>query len=173
MSQILNIEIKAKVDSHTYAEDYLLQSKAIYHGVDRQIDTYFLIGDQRLKLRQGNIENSLVLYHRKEKKGLKESEVILQKLPPKSAGIKSILEHVIGTKIIVDKIRKIYFIDNVKIHLDKVKSLGYFIEIEAISENGKYSKAYLSDQCEYYIDQLKINRNNLIAQSYSDMLTDL
>ncbi len=169
MTKILNIEIKARIHSLKYVEEFLEKADAVFIGTDRQIDTYFLVGDQRLKLRQGNIENSLILYQRKETEGLKESNVILQQLSKDTEGLKNILDEVIGTKIIVDKTRKIYFIDNVKFHLDKVKNLGYFLEIEAISEDGKFNKDYLSNQCNYYLEKLHVDPKNLVAQSYSDM----
>ncbi|HFD33211.1 MAG TPA: CYTH domain-containing protein, partial [Gammaproteobacteria bacterium] len=42
----------------------------------------------------------------------------------------------LGIFKIVDKQRRIYFIGNVKFHIDEVKGLGSFVEIEAIDEDG-------------------------------------
>ena len=39
----------------------------------------------------------------------------------------------------MDKKREIYFIHNVKFHIDNVKNLGTFIEIEAIDEYTKHT----------------------------------
>ena len=47
----------------------------------------------------------------------------------------------------MDKQREIYFIDNVKFHIDDVKELGAFMEIEAIDEQGKFTQAELQQQC--------------------------
>lgn len=38
----------------------------------------------------------------------------------------------------VDKRRKIYFIDNVKFHFDVVENLGTFIEVEAIDSKEEF-----------------------------------
>lgn len=34
--------------------------------------------------------------------------------------------------VVVDKMREIYFIDNVKFYFDKVEGFGIFVEIEVI-----------------------------------------
>ena len=41
---------------------------------------------------------------------------------------------------VVDKRREIYFAGNVKIHLDRVRGLGRFVEVEAISRSRKVKK---------------------------------
>ena len=54
---------------------------------------------------------------------------------PNSETLKEILIAAIGKKVVVDKQRQIYFIDNVKFHIDTVKGLGSFMEIEAIDKD--------------------------------------
>ncbi len=71
---------------------------------------------------------------------------------------------------VVDKSREIYFIDNVKFHIDTVKNLGAFVEIEAIDTDGSISREHLKEQCDYYMQLLQIKPSDLIADSYSDML---
>jgi len=80
---------------------------------------------------------------------------------------------VLGTDIIVQKVREIYFIDNVKFHVDVVECLGGFIEIEAIDESGRYSDEQLQSQCEHYMQILGIQPADLLSDSYSDMLKRL
>ena len=48
--------------------------------------------------------------------------------------LKEILIKTLGIKAVVDKRRKIYFINNVKFHFDTVKDLGTFVEVEAIDK---------------------------------------
>jgi adenylate cyclase class IV len=52
--------------------------------------------------------------------------------------LKNILIRQLGVKIVVDKRRKIYFIDNVKFHFDVVENLGTFIEVEAIDSKEEF-----------------------------------
>jgi len=71
---------------------------------------------------------------------------------------------------VVEKKREIYFIDNIKFHIDTVAGLGEFIEIEAIDEDGSIGKERLQDQCESYLKRFGVSEEDLIANSYSDLL---
>ena len=71
---------------------------------------------------------------------------------------------------IVNKKREIYFIGNVKFHIDDIINLGSFIEIEAIDYEGNIGRDRLLEQCHYYLDLFNINREDLIDVSYSDLL---
>lgn len=167
---VLNIEIKACANNLDELEAILLKNGADFKGLDHQIDTYFKVPKGRLKLRQGNIESSLIFYNRIETKDLKKSEVDLQRLPKDTSALKRILTANFGLWKVVDKQRKIFLIDNVKFHLDTVKGVGTFVEIEAIDNELNIGENRLSEQCDYYVDLLKINRADFVAQSYSDMV---
>ena len=169
---VLSIEIKTSIDNPEKIEAILKAKGAKYVGEDHQIDTYFLVDSGRLKLRQGKIENSLILYHRPESKDLKKSSVQLQKLPSDNEALKEILTKTIGVRTVVDKKRKIFFIENVKFHIDEVKGLGAFMEIEALDTEGIFSEKKLQEQCDFYIDFLKLDRSKFINQSYSEMVGD-
>src|SRR3990167_3880614 len=147
----LNIEIKAKCDNREKIRSILKSRNADFKGTDHQIDTYFKVNDGRLKLREGNIENFLVFYEREDKEGPKQSDVILFKSDPNSS-LKEILLTSLGALVIVDKQREIYFVENVKFHIDIVRSLGTFMEIEAIDSNGSFGKEKLLEQCQNYLD---------------------
>jgi predicted adenylyl cyclase CyaB len=125
----------------------------------------------RLKLREGNIENSLINYDRENIAGSKLSDIILYKHEP-NAALKNILVHQLGVKTIVDKKRKIYFIDNVKFHFDVVENLGTFIEVEAIDEKDELSMEALKEQCQFYLHFFELSHTQLIDQSYSDLILE-
>jgi len=165
----LNIEIKAKCNNHEKIRSILKSRNADFKGTDHQIDTYFKVNNGRLKLREGNIENFLVFYERENKKGPKQSNVILFKSDPNSS-LKEILLTSLGILVVVDKQREIYFIENVKFHIDTVKNLGTFMEIEAIDSDGAFGKEKLLEQCENYLKLFGIPKDDLISVSYSDLL---
>lgn len=168
----LNIEIKARCNDHEKVRLILKSYDADFKGTDHQVDTYFRVNKGRLKLREGNIENSLIFYARENKKGPKQSNVILLKTSPKSS-FKEILESSLGALVVVDKQREIYFIKNVKFHIDTVKFLGTFIEIEAIDSNGAFGKEELLEQCQRYLKAFGIAKRDLISSSYSDLLLQI
>jgi len=166
---IINIEIKARANKQDKIRKILKSKNAIFKGIDHQIDTYFKVNSGRLKLRQGNIENHLIWYAREDKKGPKQSKTILFETKPNSL-LKDILTKALGVLVVVDKKREIYFIDNVKFHIDKVESLGTFIEIEV--QGNENNKDELLKQCQYFIDLFGISQEDLINVSYSDLLMD-
>lgn len=169
----LNLEIKAKCFEQDKIREKILSSdNAIFKGIDRQIDTYFNVNFGRLKLREGDIENCLIFYDRENVSGPKQSNVILYDQFDKDSGraLKKILMMSLGKLAEVDKKREIFFIENVKFHLDTVKDLGTFIEIEALSDNGKITKDKLLEQCNYYLELFEINDEDLLKDSYSDMI---
>lgn len=164
-----NIEIKARTDRHGEIREILKSKNADFKGTDNQTDTYFKVNSGRLKIREGNIENQLIYYLRENTENPKQSNVILYKTDPGSS-LKQILKQSLGILTVVEKEREIYFIGNVKFHLDYIKGLGTFVEIEAIDTDGTIGKEKLSEQCNYYLDLLQIPHEDLISDSYSDLL---
>lgn len=165
----INIEIKARTTELERIREILKTNNADFIGVDHQVDTYFKVDSGRLKLREGNIENHLIYYERENTRGPKKSSVILYKNNPDS-NLKEILLKSLGVLTVVDKHREIYFIDNIKFHLDSVVELGTFVEIEAIDKEGTIGNEKLLEQCNYYLELLLILKEDLIATSYSDLL---
>ena len=166
----LNIEIKARVESLDPLRSFLVQHHAKLLGVDHQKDTYFKVPQGRLKMREGNIEHALIFYQRPNQAGPKKSEVFLHKVVAGDASLGHLLHHALEIDVIVEKSREIYFIENVKFHLDLVSGLGYFAEIEAIDQDGSIGEEKLRAQCSYYMQQWNIASQDLLTQSYSDML---
>ncbi|MDX9970328.1 MAG: class IV adenylate cyclase [Candidatus Gracilibacteria bacterium] len=165
----VNIEIKAKSNNQDEIREVLKTKNADFKGIDHQIDTYFNVNNGRLKLREGKIENHLIHYQRENKEGPKQSDVTLFKSDPKSS-LKEILTKALGILVVVDKKREIYFIENVKFHIDVVEDLGTFVEIEAIDNDGTIGKDKLLKQCQFFLDLFKISQEDLVSVSYSDLL---
>lgn len=162
----VNIEIKARSNQLDIIREVLKSRNADFKGVDPQIDTYLRVPKGRLKLREGNIENHLIYYEREDKRGPKKSRVTLFEFDPKS-NLKEILVKALEVLIVVEKQREIYYIDNIKFHLDAVKDLGTFVEIEAASDK---AEERLYAQVREYMKLFGIKEEDLIACSYSDLL---
>ena len=165
----LNIEIKARCANPQAIRDILREKGADFCGTDHQTDTYFKVERGRLKLREGNIENALVYYEREDQAGPKQAQVTLYPTTPGST-LKEILTQSLGVLVVVKKRREIYFIENVKFHLDTIDGLGTFVEIEAIDKDGTIGKDRLLAQCQSYLALFMVSPNDLVAVSYSDLL---
>jgi len=165
----INFEFKASSINNNRLEEIIKSRSHLFIGTDHQKDTYFNVSNGRLKLREGNIENALIYYNRENTSGMKQSDVILYQHAP-SPELKVILTKSLGIKVVVDKIRKIYFIDNVKIHFDEVADLGSFVEVEAIDRDGSLGLETIKNQCEEFRKLFNITKEQFIAESYSDLL---
>ena len=168
-----NIEIKARCSDLARVRRVLQEHNADFRGVDRQVDTYFNCSHGRLKLRQGNIENALIHYDRPDDRGPKQADVTLCPAGEAGDALKAVLTAAVGVKVVVHKSREIYFIDNVKFHIDDVAGLGAFVEIEAIDADNALGLEHIRSQCQCYLAMLGINDRDLVTCSYSDMLLGL
>ena len=166
---ILNIEFKAATNRLNELETLLKQYNPVFIGEDHQVDTYFNVDKNRLKLREGNIENALIHYERENTAGSKSSHVLLYQHQPDKT-LKEILIKTLGIKAVVDKKRKIYFISNVKFHFDTVAGLGTFVEVEAIDKDGTIGRDKLQAQCDEYAALFNIEAADFCSHSYSDMI---
>ncbi len=178
----LNIEIKARlasnIDSNAGGQarcnnpesirSYLLSHKAELKGTDKQTDTYFNVPNGRLKLREGNIENNLIFYKRNNQAGPKSSHFNLVKVED-AIGLKEALTKSLGVKVVISKLREIYYINNVKFHIDEVPGLGSFVEIEAGNILADLTATQLKEQCDHFMKELGIRETDLVEISYSDM----
>ena len=167
----LNVEIKAIITNPEFIRKYLLEHDAKFIGTDEQTDTYFNVTTGRLKLREGKIENNLIYYNRNNKAGPKSSHFQLLKTDHPEA-LKEILVKSCGIKIIVHKKREIFYIENVKFHIDQLEGLGSFVEIEAGNILANKTEEELLKQCKYYLKEFEINTKDLVAGSYSDLLLE-
>lgn len=177
----ISIEIKARCVSPGRVRKILRSRKADYKGLDHQIDTYFRVPSGRLKLREGNIENALIHYKRANQKSSKQCVSRLWR-PPTDRGqafsdclspmrlLKKVLQEALGVLAVVDKKREIYFIRNVKFHIDRVRKLGNFVEIEVFDQKRNTPASQLRRQCAFYQKLLGIKPKDLIADSYSDQV---
>ena len=157
--------LKAKLQNFEEIERILEMLGAHYIGQDRQTDTYFETPRGKLKLRQGSIENLIAHYERKMINGLERTDNYRYDQKPDITVMNDLFRNhkVIG---VIRKLRKIYKIDNVKIHLDKTEEGELFIEIEAIDEFDEFTETGLLQQCLEIKEKLGISDKQLIKSGY-------
>lgn len=166
-----NIEFKARCSNPEKIKEILVSRQADFQGVDHQVDSYFNVSSGRLKLREGKIENALIYYERKNTKRPKQSNISLFPLNSNStSSLKEILTKSLDILVVVSKQRAIYYINNIKFHIDIVEELGSFIEVEAIDVDGTIGIVKLQEQCQFFLELFGVSEENLISSSYSDLL---
>ncbi len=166
----LNIEIKARCDNLKKARTLLKTLGASFSVRTRQIDTYYEVPQGRLKMRQSSEEDfdALIFYEREDISGPKRSNVKRFEIED-ACVLKEVLDSALKVKTVVDKTREIWWLDNVKIHLDDVKWLGKFVEFEVITAAEKDIPKSRSRANEL-IRLFEIHESELLKKSYSDMM---
>jgi adenylate cyclase, class 2 len=162
------VELKARYED-------LGKARALLHGAEtlgtiQQTDTYFALGDRRLKLRAiaGRPDGQLVYYERPDKGGVKESRVLLAHIEDANT-VLEILRRSFPVLAEVRKTREIYMLQRVQIHLDDVKGLGRFIEFEKVLET-ESARPQDREQLESLRRYFQIADEDLMASSYSDLV---
>lgn len=166
----VNFEFKARLRDESRVRAALKQLRARYVGTDHQVDTYFHVPNGRLKVREGKIENALIFYQRSNSPRPRRSSIELMLLRRGNA-LRAILSGALRPRVVVDKKREIYFVGNVKIHLDRVRGLGKFLEVEAITRTGRLNRA--RGQALRFRKLFGIAPGDIVAQSYSDLVLEL
>ncbi len=164
-----NIEIKAHYADPDRALEVVERLDCEYEGTDHQIDTFFEVAAGRMKLRESSLHGaSLIPYLRENKAAPRASEYAVIPIPDVEK-VKPLLERILGVAAIVEKERRIYHYQNVRIHLDRVKHLGTFIEFEAVI-NGDTTDEQGQELIRFLMDRFGIEPNDLVGEAYVDLL---
>ena len=166
-----NIELKIQVDDFRSIINSLKKNRATEEGVLSQTDIYFGCKGKRLKLREQNDkEFLLVLYARPDKKEAKVSDYDIIYFDKKQAqALKAVLKKAYGEKVVVKKKRRLWIYKNTRIHLDKVEKLGTFLELETLV---KKDLASARKEYDKVVDFLSLDKYKKLEKSYSDMLLE-
>jgi predicted adenylyl cyclase CyaB len=165
-----NLEIKTPIEDYRrlkkQTEQLARQFKSAGYHKEKQKDIYYNIKNGRLKLRIINGKSGSLIYYNRSSRQTKRVSNYIISTTKEHKELNAIMKKLYGVKVIVDKTREIYVYDNIRIHLDRVKNLGNFLEFEVIFSNLDKAKQQLKYLLKYY----KLNENQFIKVSYSDML---
>jgi homotetrameric cytidine deaminase len=166
-----NIEFKARDPLPERTLELALALGAEDRGEIAQTDTYFSRARGRLKVREqrpGDAE--LIQYRRADSPGARESEY--RRIPAADApALREALDAALGTLVVVEKRRRLLLHENVRIHIDEVRGLGSFLELEAVT-GPDADLAAEHDRVERLRTALEVADDALVPQSYSDLLLD-
>ena len=129
----LNLELKIKVSSHGEMIKLINENGGKFIKTLNQKDIYYKFDKGLLKLREQNGEFELVKYNRNEKEGERWSDYSLLFL--KGENVEEYLNDLFTIETVVEKERQLYIYENTRIHLDTVKDLGEFLELETVVKN--------------------------------------
>ena len=164
-----NIEIKAYVKNYQLTLDKIIEITAQQPTQLRQFDTFFKCNDGRLKLRRfSEAKGELIFYNRSDEPGPNVSSYLI--VPTSSPSqLARTLESAYGLLGHVEKQRLLFLSGRTRIHLDKVKELGDFIELEVVLEENESIQNGI-DEANQLMKILNINSTDLIRHAYVDLI---
>ena len=162
-----NLELKIRVTSHLSVKKILEQIGAENKGILNQKDVYYSVPNGLLKLRVENRNESLIYYNRNENDKNRWSDFEFLKFADGNG--ERFFNKLFDVEVIVIKKRQLFYYDDTRIHLDTVKFLGKFLELETLVINGKVDakKRFVK-----IISLLKLDEAKQIRKSYRDLLMD-
>ena len=163
-----NLEIKVKLSSHKEVKAILKKNKIILKELLIQKDIYYKVDKGILKLRLENDKQTLIFYDRNEKSKKRWSDYHLLEINKTDGN--EYLKRFLDVLTIVNKKRELYLYDNTRIHLDNVKNLGCFLELETIVLNGLKDA---EKRFNHILDLLNLRDKIEIRASYKDLLMNI
>ncbi len=165
----VNIEIKARVHDFEALRRIAEQITDTPCQVIPQEDTFFNCQQGRLKLRElGPQRGQLVYYLRPDVAGPKHSDYKIFDTGNPSQ-LKLLLSQAYGVRGVISKVRYLYMVGQTRIHLDDVKGLGKFMELEVVLHPGQ-ADAEGQAIAEELMQRLGLLPGDLIDTAYMDML---
>lgn len=161
----VNLELKIKVASHSKLKKLLSKIKADRKGILNQEDIYYKTDRGLLKLRIENGNESLIYYQREEKKSNRWSD--FDYINFKDCNGRKFFNRIFKPETVVQKKRELFYYDNTRIHLDTVKSLGKFLELETLVIK---EKADAKKRFNKIIKLLELDNSEEIRKSYRDIM---
>jgi homotetrameric cytidine deaminase len=164
-----NVELKARDPEPDRSLERARGLGAEDLGELRQRDTYFAAARGRLKLREqepGGAE--LIAYERADAADARESRYRIAPVADPDA-LREALDAALGTVVVVDKRRRLFEWQGVRIHLDHVEGLGAFVELEGVAA----ANSDLAREAELVAelrDGLRIEDDAIEATGYADLL---
>ena len=134
-----------------------------------QDDTFFRCETGRLKLRAfSETSGELIFYRRAGLHGPKVSFYVIS--PTTSPGtLRQLLTLAHGQVGRVEKHRTLFFVGRTRVHLDRVKGLGDFLELEVVLNEGEGNEAGIAE-AHALMERLGVQASHLIKDSYVDLI---
>jgi predicted adenylyl cyclase CyaB len=166
-----NVEVKIRLSDLDAPRRRVAALGARHAATEEQTDRYYVLdGGRRVKLRTfaaGAQPAELIEYDRPETSGVRTSRYTITAV--RDAEARLCLVPKSDPLVVVRKRREVHLIDNVRIHLDDVAGLGFFLELEAVVDDA-HDESRCRAQVERILADLDLAREEQLALSYSDLL---
>ena len=164
-----NVEIKARLADLAATRRRVERIADGPGQVVEQADTFFRVAEGRLKLRErSGAAAELIWYRRPDAEGPKESAYETCAVPD-AGRLRELLASALGVADRVVKRRTVYHVGRTRIHVDEVRDLGSFLELEVELARGESAEAGVAE-AHRLMRALEIGPEALVAGAYVDLL---
>jgi len=164
-----NIEIKARIDDFSAMYEKLALLADGLPDIIDQDDTFFICPHGRLKLRTFSPDRGeLIFYQRPDQAGPKTSFYQLTETQDPYS-LRETLTLAYGAAGRVIKQRTLFMTGQTRLHLDRVKHLGDYLEFEVMLDESETPEQGIAI-AEDLLEKLGIERQELVDQAYVDLL---
>jgi hypothetical protein len=170
----VNLERKLRLDREVFESVRGRLSAMVPLTAMTQVDSYFRTRHGRLKLREivpaaGVPSAELIAYERLDRTGSRWSSYYRLPLAPAQVGpLRAALVSVLGLRVEVHKHRTVGVIGRTRVHLDDVRGLGHFVELETVT--GDPADRSAGAEIDAVMAMLGIEGAESIAGSYADLV---
>ena len=164
-----NLEAKFRLTDHPTAHERAVAIGFEPRGILIQRDTFFVVANGKLKLREQPDGAWLIHYRRDDQQELQVSDYTIVSVSDPTA-VRAMLGDALGILAEVRKERTLMMRGNVRLHLDRVEGLGAFGEIEAVMADSDSPQAF-HDEVAGILEDLSIAASDLIERSYFELLS--
>jgi predicted adenylyl cyclase CyaB len=164
-----NVEIKARINNYT---EVMARAAAVADSGPTEIcqdDTFFSCSNGRMKLRSFSAtEGELIFYRRSDIAAPKESFYVIA---PTAAPelLREVLSAAYGQAGRVCKTRTLFMAGRTRIHLDRVKGLGDYLELEVLLAEDEPAEAGVAI-ANGLLKELGVSPEQLVDRAYVDLI---
>jgi len=164
-----NVEIKARVADLARLRERVGALATAPPRVLHQTDTFFRVPRGRLKLREfGDGTGELIFYERPDRPGPKLSSYCIAPCSDPVA-LAALLRRALGVRGVVAKRRELFLVGRTRVHLDEVRGLGCYLELEVVLAEGE-AEAAGEAEARALLGRLGLSPAELVGSAYVDLL---
>ena len=164
-----NIEVKARLLHPQSIRERLRRTTARFVATLQQRDVFFAVPEGRLKLRFVNDVAELIFYRRTDSPTLRGSDYERLAIAD-GESMMHLLDLALSKLGEVRKVRQLYVVNNVRIHVDAVEGLGDFLEIEAVLD-ADHDEEQCRHAAQELLTLLEIGPEAYESRAYIDLLS--
>jgi predicted adenylyl cyclase CyaB len=166
-----NVEVKAYIESVSALIPRVAALATSGPTEIDQDDTFFRCENGRLKLRGFSDESGeLIFYRRPDQQGPKESFYMVSPTSSPST-LRQLLTLSYGQVGRVEKHRTVFLVGRTRVHLDRVRGLGEFLELEVVLQDGEEVETGIAE-AHALMEKLGFRSSQLIEGAYVDLLAE-